>query len=412
MGSESFYLKMNDITDSALIEGNRCRLLTNGEQAFPEMLKAIDGAKTRVYCETYILRLDKTGKQFVAALERAAARGLEVRLIFDAFGSRGLEPTDLKGLIDAGGMIRVFNPRDTWTVVRINNRDHRKILVVDGRQAFLGGLNLADEYGGNGVTKGFWRDTALHVTGPVALEAETVFVQSWNQGGRDYLGKDLPIVGVSQMKKAIDEPLMKLMGKEAPFDGNGGDVVKPLDGGVKARVVWSAPDRIASRILDMYLLAINSAKERIYITNGYFVPPLILSRALIEAARRGVDVRLILQGETDEPTVRTVSIGYYGKFLEEGVHIYEWQPSLLHAKTMVVDGKWLTVGSANLDGRALFLNYEANLAVSDKQTCKQMEEQFMLDLKSCREVSLEYWEKRSMKQKASEVLLIPIEGQL
>jgi len=404
---------MDRLTDSQATPGNAVCLLTNGAQGFPSMLAAIDAAQHRIRCESYILRADATGTRFVEALTRAASRGVAVRLLVDGVGSRSLTHEDLGLLIAQGAQVRIFNPLSHWTVIRANNRNHRKILVVDGRVAFLGGLNLAQEYDGDG--RQGWRDTHLRIEGPAALDAERVFAQSWQQGGTGFLGKDLPVVGVNPLKRTLDRPLQTLLSRPPVWTppASADRAAAPVGASppVPVRIVSSAPDRTASHVLDMYLLAINAAQERVWIANGYFVPPRILLRALCHAARRGVDVRLLLQGETDEPTVRTLSIGFYGKLLGSGVRIYEWPHSVLHAKTMVVDGAWCTIGSANLDGRALFLNYEANAALLDRGLGRAMEEQFVRDLAASRPVCLDDWQARPLPQKFREALLAPVRGQ-
>ncbi|MHC4883900.1 MAG: phospholipase D-like domain-containing protein [Planctomycetota bacterium] len=403
-----FEQAMDRVTDTRLTGGNGATLLTNGEQVFPAMLAAIDSAQTRVSLETYIIRMDSVGERFSQALLRAAKRGVKVRFLCDAVGSRTVNAKTFQALTQAEGEVRFFNPLTSWTAIRLNNRDHRKILVVDGTTAFMGGLNLAKEYDGDGATG--WRDTAVQIVGPAALEAERIFAASWVQGGDNFLGKDLPVVGLSPIKRAIDIPFIKLLRRETGFIPKAPHM-NHTNGQAHVRAVASSPERLASTLLDLYLLAINSAQERVYITCGYFIPPRILSRALIRAARRGVDVRLITQGKTDEPTVRRISIGFYGRLLREGIRIYEWQETIVHAKIMVVDNHWSTIGSANLDGRALFLNYEANFAITSARLAGAMIEQFSRDLENCREIDLTAWQHRSFKQKAGEMILTPLEDQ-
>ncbi|MHC4871636.1 MAG: phospholipase D-like domain-containing protein [Planctomycetota bacterium] len=407
--ADDFIKKMDHVTGSQGTSGNKVTLLTNGDEAFPAMLSAIDNAKERISFETYIIRLDILGTKFYKALVRAAKRGVKIRFLCDSVGSRTVNREHFKELLENKGEVRFFNPVKNWTVIRLNNRDHRKILVVDNKVAFMGGLNLAEEYDGNGSNG--WRDTAVRIEGEAAIAAEHIFLSSWYQGGAGYLGKDLPLVGLTPIKRAIDEPFMIIFSKKDNF-------VSPLpsppdkageNGFVRA--VSSAPDRMASNILDMYLLAINSSQKRVWITSGYFIPPWTLSRAMTEAVQRGVDVRLITQGQTDEPTVRKISVGFYGKLLEKGIKIYEWKNTVLHSKTMLVDDNWGTIGSANLDGRALYLNYEANFAFIDKDCVNDMAKQFEEDLKNCREITFEEWKKRDFKQKAGEVIMTPIENQ-
>jgi cardiolipin synthase len=405
--SEKFMRTMNRVTATKANDENRVRLLTNGEETFPAMLRAIDSAERCISLDMYKIRMDRVGRRFLEALTRAARRGVQVRFLYDAYGSRSVTYNDFTPLIEAGGEVRAFNPVLWLTFLRVNNRNHHKILAVDGRTAFLGGLNLAEEYDGDGQAG--WRDTAVVIEGPAARDAERIFEQSWLQGGMGFIGKDLPVVGINSLKRAIDSPLVWLLNGEGTAccveDHSVGE------GTARVRIVPSAPDSLSSTIADQYLLAINSARKSIDITCAYFVPPLILRRALVNAARRGVRVRLILPGLTDVPLVHTVSVGYYGRLLKHGVEIYEWTPSVLHAKTMVVDGIWATVGSANLDGRALFLSYEVNATVMDRGLGAAMEEQFAQDLRYCRRVTLAQWRRRPLSQQLIAILFIPLVGQ-
>ncbi len=408
-GKIDFIEKMNNVTSTVMTANNKLTLLTNGYQVFPAMLSEISKAKTRISLETYIFRFDSVGNKFYKALVNASKRGVKVRFLCDSVGSKTVDRESFFELLSLNGEVRFFNPVKNWTVIRLNNRDHRKILVIDGKVAFLGGLNYAEEYDGDGING--WRDTAIMVNGRAAIEAEKVFQATWNQGGRNFIGKDLPFVGINPIKRAIDKPLVYLLNRKDEFvHPQTFEVVTPKDKGL-VRVVSSAPDRMASNILDMYLLAINSAHKRVWITSGYFIPPMILSRAIIAAAKRGVDVCLITQGRTDEPTVRKISIGFYGKLIGNGVKVYEWKGKILHAKTMLVDDNWATIGSANLDGRALFLNYEANVAFISKPLLAEMIKQFKQDLRNSQRINLKEWKNRGLKQKTEELLMYPLESQ-
>ena len=408
--TERFVRTMDRVTGTTAVEANRVRLLTNGEEVFPAMLAAIDNAEHCISLEMYKICMDAVGETFVRALIRAARRGVRVRFLYDAYGSRSVTYNDFGELIDAGAEVCVFNPVLWLTFLRLNNRDHHKILVADGRIAFLGGLNLTEEYDGDGLNG--CRDTALMIEGPAALDAERVFNESWLQGGIGLIGKDLPVVGINLLKRAFDTPLVWLLDLDGelclPQDNPGGG---GTGGTARVRIISSNPDALSSTIVDKYLLAINAARKSIDITSAYFLPPLVLRRALVNAAKRGVRVRLILAGNSDVPLVRTITIGYYGGLLKHGVEIYEWTKSILHAKTMVVDGVWSTIGSANLDGRALFLSYEANAAVIDRPLAGAMEAQFERDLKHCRRVTQEEWRKRPFTQRMVEILVTPFVGQ-
>ena len=403
----TFSRTMDHVTGTNATGGNRVQLLTNGEETFPAMLAAIDSAIKCISLDMYKIRMDRVGTLFYRALIRAAQRGVRVRFIYDAYGSRKVTYSDFSELIDAGGEVCVFNPVLWLTFLRVNNRNHHKILVVDGRIAFLGGLNLAEEYDGDG--KNGWRDTAIMIEGPAAQDAEMIFNKSWLQGGMGFIGKDLPVVGINHLKRPIDGPLVRLLALEG--ESCLPDQYPATGGTAQVRIVSSDPHSLSSTIVDQYLLSINSAHTSIDITCAYFVPPLVLRRALVNAAKRGIRVRLILPGVTDVPLVRAVSVGYYGRLLKHGVEIYEWDTSVLHAKTMVVDGIWSTIGSANLDGRALFLSYEANAAAIDRTLATAMEEQFERDLRHCRRVTLREWRERSLIQRIAAIILSTFAGQ-
>jgi cardiolipin synthase len=405
--SKKFSCTMDRVTATTASDANRVQLLTNGKETFPAMLAAIDNAKKCISLDMYKIRMDRVGTCFYRALIRAARRGVRVRYIYDAYGSRSVTYNDFAELIDAGGEVCVFNPVLWLTFVRVNNRNHHKILVVDGRIAFLGGLNLAEEYDGDGQNG--WRDTAIMIEGQAAHDAEQIFNESWLQGGMGFIGKDLPVVGINHLKRPIDSPLVKLLDLDGELCHS--ECYPPTGGTARVRIVPSDPHSLSSTIADQYLLVINSARKSIDITCAYFVPPLVLRRALVNAAKRGVRVRLILPGTTDVPLVRTISVGYYGGLLKYGVEIYEWTRSVLHAKTMVVDGIWSTIGSANLDGRALFLSYEANAAVMDRPLAVAMEEQFERDLRHCRRVTLREWKQRPFLQRVVKILVMPFVGQ-
>lgn len=389
-------------TNSRLIPGNRYEYLENGDQAYPKMLAAIRNARKRVALATYDYNDDKTGQDFLAALTEAAARGVEVRLVYDHVGSSGLSPHFFAPLAEAGGEVRVFNPLKSWTVLRYNNRNHRKILVVDGHTSFMGGLNIADHYQGNGVNG--WRDMALQVEGPASAATEEVFAQTWNQAGTGWLGKEPALVGLNWLKYSIDKPLMTILNSEynPPIEK------APCAGDTYIRVIAQAPSWMDSYILNMYLVLINSAKESVYITNPYFIPPETLKRALIQAAQRGVDVRILTQGQTDLPIITHISQNTFRRLLAGGVKIYSWEKSILHGKKIIVDCRQFSVGSTNLDGRALFLNYEANYLVNDPDFSRQLAQQFLKDISHSRQYNLEECEEIS---RFPAVLLAPFWGQ-
>lgn len=406
-GSPAFEAEMDRLTRTCAIPGNRVRVLENGDEVFPAKLAAIAEARERISLEIYDWTPDEIGTAFADALIEARQRGVEVRFLYDRVGSNKVDRASVQRLLDAGIEVRVFNPKKAWTVVRLNNRNHRKNLIVDGRIAFVGGLNIADHYTGDGING--WRDTAAEVRGPAAHAVECVFADTWNQGGTDFLGRDLPLVGMRWLKRGIDKPFMAILGRE-PFVPPPPSAI-PETGGTAVRVIPQIPDTVDAYILNMYLLAINSAEKNIYLSTAYFLPPEILTRALCEAADRGVDVRIITQGATDHPIVRNLSHGYFARLIRRGVRVYEWPHKLMHAKTIVVDGTWFSVGSCNLDGRALLLNYETNIAAVDPAVAARMERQFHRDLQETREFTLEDEAARPFRHRLFQTILVPFRGQ-
>ncbi len=412
VGSPEFEAALDRYTGSVARPVEKARLLQNGDEAYPAMLDMIEGARESISFETYIIENDETTDTFFAALKAAAARGVRVRVLVDAAGFHRSFIAHLDELSVAGVEARIFNPFfASWTVIRGNNRDHRKILAVDGRHAILGGINLSDIQKGDGISG--WRDTALYVAGTAARDAERVFNQTWRQGGRGWVGKTLPMVCLNPLKQALEAPFVDdtAHGNRREAEAALATVPPSADGKPTVRVIASTPDARNSATYDMAILGVRGARERLDIAVAYFVPPLGLRRALLDAAAQGVRVRLLLPGVTDVRMVREMGMRFYGELLAAGIEIYEWPYPILHAKTMVADGRWLVVGSANMDSRSYFLNYEACLALNDPKLAELAHEQFERDLEHATRVTPESWQSRSMGQKILEPLLIPAAGQ-
>ncbi len=407
VGTPAFEAALDQFTASIALPAYQPQLLQNGDQAYPVMLDLINNATRTISFETYIIEDDQTTDEFFHALKNAAERGVKVRVMVDAAGFHRGWLAQLNELDAPGLEARVFNPFFlSWTLIRGNNRDHRKILVVDSQHAVLGGINVSDKQAGDGISG--WRDTALKISGPGAVEAERVFFQTWRQGGRGWVGKTLPLVVLNPIKQAADIPFMA---------GNGGGpgeypaLAYPPETDATVRVVASAPDQRNSPTYDMAILGASGARERLDITCAYFVPPLNLRRALLAAAERGVTVRLLLPKVTDVKFVREMGMRFYGELLQAGVEIYEWPYPILHAKTMVVDNQWLVVGSANMDSRSYFLNYEACLALTSPSIASQAHDQFEQDIALAHRMTYADWLERGLRQRMLEQLFIPIAGQ-
>ena len=343
-------------------------LLVDGAQAFPAMLRAIASARHAILIETYILRDDGTGWRFARALAERARSGVAVHLLYDAWGSAVSEDF-LDFLRSAGVRTLAYRPlrlggRLGEFVARHRRRNHRKVLVVDGRVAFTGGLNLADDYaapedGGRG-----WRDTHVRLEGPVAKELVHPFVRIWQRAGG-----------------------------EGPEVGRWGSIVRRPD--PRVRVIGSLGRKGRREIRGEYLRAIEESKRRVWITSAYFLPPVRILRALLDAARRGVDVKLIVGGPTtDVKPVLLASRTLYGPLLKAGVEIHEFQGRVLHAKTAVVDGRWATVGSTNLDHLSLLVNLEVNAVFDDARVATALEDLFLEDLRATHLVTPAEWKRR------------------
>lgn len=357
----------------ALCDGHRITPLVDGDRAFPAMLEAITGAQHHVHLEMYLLRHDAIGNLFRDALVERARAGVEVRVIVDAVGSIGLSMGFIGDLRDAGVDFLEYRPLVRWrNWGRWARRDHRKIVTVDGRVAFAGGLNIGIEYAPRDMGGAAWRDTNVQVEGPIVADLELLFWTTWhNQGGRPY---SLP-AGASPDR-----------GPE----------------GALASVVGNAFRKQRTGIRRSYLHAIHNARELVYIANAYFVPDPGVRRALIRAVRRGVDVRVIVPQRSDLLSVQYAGERTYSRLLRAGVGIYQWLGSHMHAKTAVVDGIWSTVGSYNLDYVSLFQNLEVNVQVIDRDFGARMQRIFETDFERCRALEYESWKKRPWWQKLLE----------
>jgi cardiolipin synthase len=341
------------------VEGNQVAILKDGGQAFPAMLRAIARAQSSVFLETYIYRDDTTGRRFADALMERARAGVTVLVLYDDWGSSMSDwlPAELRA---AGVKVLAFRPvrfRGSLgrLLGRLRRRNHRKALVVDGAVAFTGGLNIGDDYAAVEDGGAGWRDTHLRIAGPAAGVLERLFLQTWRTNRGAAVGR-LPSRGAT------------------PNDG-------------RVRILGSDFRRDRKDIRRAYLAAIASAQDRIFLTHAYFLPPVRLLKLLTKAARRGVRVALIIAGSTDVQLVLYAARGLYPRLLRAGIEVYEWQGRVLHAKTAVVDGRWTTIGSSNLDALSLRANLEVNAVVEDTALAEAMERMFVEDLVFCERIT-------------------------
>jgi cardiolipin synthase len=368
-----------------LVAGNRVSLLIDGPQTLAAIRKSIEQAKSSVHVETYIFSDDEVGRTFADLLISRRHDGLDVRVLFDSVGSMTTPASFFKRLRDAGVEVREYrpmNPVHTPLIWKINNRDHRKIVVVDGNTAFTGGINISSTYESSSSTRpgpkegvdAAWRDTHVEMAGPVAAQFQALFLETWTRAG-----------GKVEDKKAALFPSIEPRGNE-----------------LVAAVASDGDDDKEARIYGSYLAAVNHATRRVWLTNAYFAPNKEFRKALIGAVKRGVDVRLIVPGFTDSGLILYASRSSFDELLEGGVRIYEQRYALLHAKTAVVDSALSMVGSANLDMRSFLHNNEVNAVVVGSDFAQRMEGVFERDLKDTRELQLENWRKRPFLDKLKE----------
>ena len=360
----------------AMVSGNRVTLLHDGEQAFPAMLEAIAEAKREILLEMYWFASDELGWQFADTLIARAEAGVRVRVIYDAVGSIQSDNRMFARMREAGCEVEQYNPIAPWRarfrIGVINNRDHRKLLVVDRQVGFTGGVNLGNEWAPESAGGAGWRDDTIRVEGPAAEQMCDVFEFGWRR---------------------IVEPLSSAHPRpRPPVDVSHGE-------GSRVRVLANHYFRERRAIRQAYLRQIRSAQRSVCITNSYFVPDRQIRRLLSQAVDRGAQVRVIVPGKSDVPAVRHAARKLYGRQLEAGIQLYEWRGPILHAKTATIDGRWCTVGTYNLDSRSLRFNLEVVAAIEDASVAGAMEERFNQDLEQTSPVSHEDWKRRPLHQR-------------
>jgi cardiolipin synthase len=369
----AFLQTMHALTGAPISEGNAIELLRNGVQIFPSMLGAIRAAKETINLEFYIYWDGEIGRQFAEALAERARAGVQVKIILDAVGSTRMS----QGLIDFlsrnGIDLEWYHPLRWYTLSRFNHRTHRKLLIIDGRVGYSGGVGIADEWIGDADSPQHWRETMIRVEGPAVTQMQFAFMDNWVKSRGELL------TGLQYFPEV------------------------PPAGPRRTQVIKSSPSEGSSTVKLLYVISIVSAQKSIYINNAYFVPDHDTIQALEGAVRRGVDVRVIVPGEfTDVPIVRQASRWHYEQLLRHGIRIFEYQPTMMHAKTMVVDGLWLTVGSSNFDDRSFRLNDEVNVNVYDEEIASQAEAMFHDDLARSEEVRIRKWMRRGWLAKLKE----------
>ena len=381
--SPDFERALGSLLGPGIVGGNAVTELLNGDQIFPPMLAAIQGAKKSITFETYIYWSGDIGKQFADALSERARAGVRVHVLLDWVGSAKMDESYLTEMQQAGVQIEKFHKPHWYNLARLNNRTHRKLLVVDGQVGFTGGVGIAPQWMGNAQDPDHWRDSHYLVRGPVVAKMQATFLDNW-----------LKVTG-------------KVLHGELYFPP-----IAPA-GAQKAQMFSSSPSSGSESMQLMYHLAITAAERSIDLSVAYFVPDELTQKLLMDALARGVRVRFITPGEhTDTDTVKAASRATWGPLLQAGALIYEYQPTMYHCKVMIVDQLLVSVGSTNFDNRSFRLNDEANLNVYDAAFAKRQTEVFEDDLKRSRRVTYEEWLNRPLREKAHEKLTGWLRSQL
>lgn len=369
IGSGQFERSMSQLLGPPILGGNKIRRLQNGVEIFPAMLAGIAKAKETICFETYIYWQGEMADQFSRALSEKAREGVRVHVLIDGVGCDCVDGVLLRRMQDAGVELEVYHLH-LRNLTNVNQRTHRKLLVIDGRHGFTGGAGIADVWMGEADSPEHWRDTHYQVDGPVVAQMQAAFMDNWMKTHATVLHGDAYF------------PLIEEEGSQRcqMFKSS------PMEGSESARL--------------MYILSITAAEKSIRVGNAYFVPDDLVTETIIAAVQRGVEVEVLLPGaHTDSTLVRTASRHRWGRLLENGVRIFEYQPTMYHCKIMIIDGVWVSVGSANFDNRSFRLNDEANLNVFDPAFAQEESAAFAKDKESAREITWEEWKSRPLVEK-------------
>jgi cardiolipin synthase A/B len=383
----SFFPTIEAHTDAPIIGGNRVDILLNGDETFPAMLRDIKLAKRTITFAQYLYEDGSIAYDLAQAFAERCAAGVVVNILLDSHGAN--TPAEIPDMMrNAGCQVEFFRRVEApqvifiWKLLRYNYRNHRRILVIDGRIGFTGGYGISDAWTGDGRTADHWRETNARIEGPLVKNLQAAFTESWLEatgallGGEDYF------------------PRLEPQGK------------------ISAQIVKSSPVGGSFQNYMLFLISIASARKSILITNPYFIPDDRMVNVLLEAAARNVRVIVLVPDKIDHKIVYRASRRNFGRLLLGGIQLFEYKPGLLHAKTMVVDGIWATIGSTNFDNRSFALNEELNLTVYDRVFARRLQEIFDEDLKYSKEISYEEWDSRGLTEKFFELFSFPIKEML
>jgi cardiolipin synthase len=382
LGEPSFFPTIEAYTSTPIVAQNRVDILLNGEEIFPAIIEAVRNARRTIDYAQYYFADGPVAKELTDTIAERCRAGVGGNILLDGFGTLAM-PSEYVALMRRSGChVETFRPIRPLTVHKTHFRNHRRILVVDGRIGFTGGSGVSRKWMGNGRLNGHWRDTDARVEGPVVSQLQSAFAENWLEatgivlGGEDYF----PRLGPA--------------------------------GSAYAHVVRSSPSGGSFAMYTTFLLAVSSARRSIFLTNPYFVPDRQLARAMVDAVSRGVRVVALVPGKIDHNIVRQASRADYGRLLQAGIEIYEYQAALLHAKTMVVDGVWTTIGSTNLDNQSFARSDEINLVVYDTAVARRMEKIFLDDVAYATRVTYEAWRRRGLWNRLQELLVLPLRNLL
>ena len=372
--SPDFLRAAEALTGAPISYGNEAELLINGDRIFPAFLETIGDAQGSVTVETYVYWRGEIAERVATAIAEKAREGVPCKVILDALGSAQMQRSQIREMREAGAEVLVFRPPKPYAIKRIANRTHRRVLVADGKVGMTGGVGIAAQWMGDADGPDHWRDTHVRVRGPVVRGLQGAFAENWLEGTGEVL--------------AGAEYLPEL---------------EPVDDGGPMQVVRSSAKVGDTNAEALYYLALASARRSIELTAAYFVPRPAFTDALCAAASRGVDVRVVVPGpHIDKSVVRIGGRAAYGQLLEAGVRLFEYQPTMLHAKTLCIDGKWAAVGTINFDNRSFQLHDEVTLCVWDERFTGRLAEAFAEDLECSEEIDADRWASRSLHQRAGE----------
>ena len=388
VGSEAFMMAVSGAVNAPLMHGGTARLLNNGVEIFPAMLEAIRGARHSINFMVYIWEDGRASDQMIEALTERARAGVQVRLLLDGFGAHRAPMEKMKALRAAGGVVVFFGPFRFGKLTAAYKRNHRRAIIIDGEVAFTGGAAVGDKWLGDAEDEEHWRDVMVQVSGCLATNLQSAFTQLWaNATGEILVGDEY-----YPPRPADDLP-------------GGEELSRHVN-------IISSPASVSHPLNVFFLISLACARDSIYLANAYFAPDENVREVLEERARAGVDVRLLLPNHlTDARVVRWAGQAYYRSLLEAGVRIYEYQPTMIHAKMLVVDRVWSILGSANMDIRSGELNQEGVIGILDGGFGKEVRETFLADLEQAKEITAEAWAKRGWLARCNERLWVSFVNQ-